>query len=158
MGMAAGIEARFPLLDSRLATVAVNLPYKYKVRFDLGARDKAHYFFRDKWIMRKVAERYVPADLFRQDKKPFPINAYAGERMHIDRAYFDDSFISNLFELGPNERRGFLERAPHWLKWKMLSLEVWAQVSVAGVPGHRVLEKLHRHVSLRNAEYAGYLR
>jgi asparagine synthase (glutamine-hydrolysing) len=157
MGMAASIEARFPLLDSRLAKVAINLPYNYKVRFDFGARDKAHYFFRDKWIMRKLAERYLPSSLFRQDKKPFPINAYAGQRMHIDPAYFDDSFISDLFELGLNERRRFLDRAPHWLKWKMLSLDVWARVSLATMPSDTVLEKLHQHVSLKNAEYAGYL-
>ena len=157
MGMAASIEARFPFLENRLAKLAVNMPYGSKIRFTLSARDENHYFFRDKWVMRKVAERYIPRDLFQQDKKPFPINAYAEERMRIAPSYFDRSFISELFELGQNEKAHFLERCPHWLKWKMLLLDVWADVSLNGTPREAVLGKLRRHVSLTNPEYAGFL-
>ena len=112
MGMAASIEARFPFLENRLAKLAVNMPYGSKIRFALSARDESHYFFRDKWVMRKVAERYLPPELFRQDKKPFPINVYAEERMRIAPAYFDRSFVSELFELGQNETAHFLNGAP----------------------------------------------
>jgi asparagine synthase (glutamine-hydrolysing) len=157
MGMAASIEARFPFLESRLAKLAVNMPYESKIRFALGARDRSHYFFRDKWVMRKVAERYVPPELFQQDKKPFPINAYAEERMQIAPAYFSRSFVSDVFELGQHEKAHFLERCPHWLKWKMLLLDVWADVSLNGTPRESVLDKLRRHVSLTNPEYAGFL-
>ena len=157
MGMAASIETRFPFLDSQLARLAVNMPYESKIRFALNARDKSHYFFRDKWIMRKVAERYVPRELFRQNKKPFPVNAYAEERMRIAPAYFDRSFISEWFELGRNEQAHFLERCPHWLKWKMLLLDVWADVSLNGRCRRSVLAKLRRHISVTNPEYAGFL-
>ena len=158
MGMAASIEARFPFLENRLAKLAVNMPYGSKIRFALSARDESHYFFRDKWVMRKVAERYLPPELFRQDKKPFPINAYAEERMRIAPAYFDRSFVSELFELGQNETAHFLERCPHWLKWKMLLLDVWAHVSLNGRCREPVLDKLRRHITLTNPEYGGFLR
>jgi asparagine synthase (glutamine-hydrolysing) len=158
MGMAASIEARFPFLENRLAKLAVNMPYDSKIRFALGARDDSHYFFRDKWVMRKVAERYVPRELVRQNKKPFPINAYAEERMRIAPAYFDRSFISELFELGRNENAHFLERCPHWLKWKMVLLDVWAHVSLNGTCREAMLGKLRQHISLTNPEYSGFLR
>ncbi len=157
MGMAASVEARFPFLDSRLARLAVNLPLRHKVRFSWTARDRAHYFFRDKWVARKVAERYIPPELFNQDKKPFPINAYSGQRMTIDPGYFRKSFVPQLFELGAREEQLFLERCPHWLKWKLLLLDVWAEVCLRQTPKAEVGDRLRRHVSLANAAYAGFL-
>jgi asparagine synthase (glutamine-hydrolysing) len=157
MGMAASVEARFPFLDSRLAKLAVNMPFDSKIRFTLSGRDEAHYFFRDKWVMRKVAERYVPKELSHRDKRPFPVNAYTADRMRIAPAYFDRSFISDLFELGQTEKAHFLERCPHWLKWKMVLLDVWAEVCLSGTCKEAVLNKLRQHISLTNPEYAGFL-
>ena len=157
MGMAASVEARFPFLDSRLVRLAVNMPYECKVRFSLAARDKAHYFLRDKWVIRKVAERYIPKELFQRDKKPFPINAYSERRMRIDPAYFDRSFITEIFELSRHQRAGLFERSPHWLKLKMLLLDVWAQVCLRGDPKEPVRNKLQEHISLSNPGYAEFL-
>jgi hypothetical protein len=47
-------------------------------------------------IVKEFGERYLPAELFRRSKKPFPINAYVGERMKIAPAYFERSFITDL--------------------------------------------------------------
>ena len=157
MGMAASIEARFPFLDTRLAKVAINLPSRHKVRFSWSARDKAHYLFRDKWVARQVAERYVPADLFNRDKKPFPVNAYSEHRMKIEAAFFEESFTTELFELGKEEHKIFVERAPHWLKWKMLLLDVWAHVCLRNLPKAAMVEKLRKHVTLSNPDHAGFL-
>jgi asparagine synthase (glutamine-hydrolysing) len=157
MGMAASVEARFPFLDTRLAKVAINLPYRHKVRFSWSARDKAHYLFRDKWVARQIAERYMPADLFKRDKKPFPINAYSDARMKIDPAFFEGSFVAELFELGKQEQKILGERAPHWLKWKMMLLDVWAHVCLRNLPKAAMIEKLRKHVTLSNPDYAGFL-
>ena len=156
MGMAAGVEARFPFLESKLAKVAINMPLRCKVRFSWSARDPAHYFFQDKWIVRKLAERYLPSQLFKQDKKPFPINAYTEQRMKISPEYFQGSFITELFELGESEEKIFFERSSHWLKWKMLLLDVWADVCLKGVPRPTVAEKLRKHISISNADYSGF--
>lgn len=157
MGMASSVEARFPFLDTRLAKLAINLPYRHKVKFSWSARDKAHYFFEDKWVARKVAERYVPRDLFKRDKKPFPVNAYSEERMKINPRFFEGSFVTEMFELGRDEQKLFFERAPHWLKWKMLLLDVWAHVCLKNLPKPLMVEKLRKHVSLSNQDYAGFL-
>ncbi|MEY2439702.1 MAG: hypothetical protein QOI34_1087, partial [Verrucomicrobiota bacterium] len=157
MGMAASVEARFPFLDTRLTKLAINLPRRHKIRFSWSARDKAHYLFRDKWVVRKVAERYLPANLSEQDKKPFPINAYSEERMTIDPEFFENSFIADTFELGREEQDLFFGRAPHWLKWKMLLLDVWAHVCLRNLPKADMVEKLQKHVKLSNPSYAGFL-
>jgi asparagine synthase (glutamine-hydrolysing) len=71
LGMAASIESRFPFLDSRLVKLAVNMPYRYKVRFSPAALQREHLFLRDKWVLRKVAERYLPAVLSQREETGF---------------------------------------------------------------------------------------
>ena len=158
MGMASSVEARFPFLCSPLARLAINMPYLMKVRFSLRAiEDRTHYLYQNKWVLRKVGERYLPAQLFRRDKRPWPINAYLGERMSIAPAYFSGSFIAELFQLGHNEERFLFSESPHGLRWKMLLLEVWAQLALQGCPAAAVLEKLRRHVSISSSSTRSFM-
>ena len=62
MSMAAGIEMRVPYLDNRLMDFAINLPLKYKIT---PAETK--------YLLKKVAERYLPKDIVYRSKKGFPI-------------------------------------------------------------------------------------
>jgi asparagine synthetase B (glutamine-hydrolysing) len=56
-----------------------------KVRFTLTAiDDPGHYFLRDKWILRKVAERYLPQALAYRKKRGFPVSAQ--DRLRITAA------------------------------------------------------------------------
>jgi asparagine synthase (glutamine-hydrolysing) len=153
MGMAAGIEARFPFLDSKMAKFALNLSHEYKVRFSLTARDKWHYFFENKWILRKVAERYLPRELSWGIKKPFPINAYAKQRMQIAPTYFNDSFVAELFELSARETQCLAENSPHSLKWKLLLLDVWGQLCLRMTSREAMLSQIRKHVSISNPGY-----
>jgi hypothetical protein len=77
--------------------------------------------------------------------------------MRIDPAYFDRSFITELFELSRDQRAWLFERAPHWLKLKMLLLDVWAQVCLRGDPKEAVGDKLRQHISVSNPGYAKFL-
>jgi asparagine synthase (glutamine-hydrolysing) len=158
MGMAASVEARFPFLDTRLAKLAINMPYNVKIRFSPRAwEDPSHYLFQNKWVLRKVAERYLPAALFRRDKRPFPINAYAPARLRINPAYFEQSAISEIFELNGKEMGWMMERCPHDLKFKMLLFDVWAQLSLKDVSREAVLAKLQNHLAVTNPEYKAFL-
>jgi len=47
--MHASLEARVPFLDQRVVEFAFRLPPEWKVRF-----------FKGKWILRKLAEKYLP--------------------------------------------------------------------------------------------------
>jgi asparagine synthase (glutamine-hydrolysing) len=151
MGMSASIEARFPLLDSRLAKVALNMPYRHKIRFSLTARDPRHPFVCDKWVIRKVADRYMPRELSRREKKSFPINAYSPERLRIAPAFFKQSFIQDLFGLSANALSCLVENSAPDLRWKLLLLEVWGQVCLRQLAKDPVTTRLRDHVTLANA-------
>ena len=62
MSMAHSIEMRSPFLDLELIKFAINLPNKYKFKF-----------FRRKYILKKVAERYLSKDIIYRKKMGFPI-------------------------------------------------------------------------------------
>jgi asparagine synthase (glutamine-hydrolysing) len=147
LGMAASIEARFPFLDSRLVKLAINMPYRCKVRFSPTVLEREHLFLRDKWVLRKVAQRYLPALLSRRKKRGFPINAHA--RMDIANEFFEGSFVAELFDLDRRATRYLVEHAGRELKRRLLHLDVWAHVCLYNAPRNAILTKLRKHVSVR---------
>jgi asparagine synthase (glutamine-hydrolysing) len=147
LGMAASIEARFPFLDTQLVRLAVNMPYNVKVRVSPTTLERAHLFLRDKWLLRKVAERYLPPALARRQKRGFPIGAAA--RMHIAPGLLDNSFVANLLELGTNETRFLFEQASRQLRLRLLHLDVWGRVCLEGVPLEDERARLQKYVSLQ---------
>ncbi len=62
MSMGVGVEMRVPFLDNRLIDFSLNLPVKYQVSW-----------FQSKYILKKVAERYLPKDIVCRAKKGFPL-------------------------------------------------------------------------------------
>ena len=146
MGMAASIESRFPFLDSELVKLAINLPPKCKIRLTTSMKNRKHFFYNNKWIIRKIADRYLPRELSQRPKKGFPVNAY--RRMKISSKYFLDSYVANLFELSKNEIEYLLNNSPHNLKLKLMQLEVWAQVFLENTQKHMIINKLQNHVSI----------
>ena len=148
MGMAASIESRFPFLDTQLVKLAVNLSYNCKIRFSPTALEREHPFFRDKWMLRKVAERYLPRALSHRPKKPFPVNAYSAKRMRIAPAFFDQSYVTELLGLSSRTTRYLLEKAEHDLKLKLLQLEVWAHVCVHNLPANALVTRLREYLSI----------
>ena len=151
MGMAASIESRFPFLDTELVKVALNIPYKYKIRFSPMSFDRNHVFFRDKWILRKVGDRYLPRTLSQREKKPFPVNAYSQRRMRISPRFFENSLIGELFGLSSSEIKYLIEKATHDLKLKLVHLEVWSHVCLNDFPKESINGRLRDHLSVISA-------
>jgi asparagine synthase (glutamine-hydrolysing) len=60
MSMAASLEARVPFMDHRLVEMAASIPSRFKIR---GRNLKA--------VLKKLAERYVPAGCIYREKKGF---------------------------------------------------------------------------------------
>lgn len=147
LGMATSIEARFPFLDSRLVRLAVNMPYKLKVRFSPSAVAQGRYFLRDKWVLREVAARYLPPELAYRKKMGFPTNAQY--RMKIRPELFAGSFVADLFGLTDREVRHLLERGSQQLRLRLLHLEMWARVCLEGPPIDRMSSRLRDHVSMQ---------
>jgi asparagine synthase (glutamine-hydrolysing) len=145
--MAASIEARFPFLDSRLVKLAINMPYQYKVRFSPQVLEAEHLFLRDKWVLRKVADRYLPAVLSQRKKRGFPTNAH--HRMDIAAGFFEESLIADLFDLDRRANRYLIDHADRELKRRLLHLEVWAHVCLHDAPRNKILTKLRNHITVR---------
>jgi len=147
LGMAASIESRFPFLDSRLVKLAINIPYQYKVRFSPTVLEPEHLFLRDKWVLRKVADRYLPAVLSQRKKRGFPTSAHS--RMDIPTEFFDESFVADLFDLDRRAIRYLIDHADRGLKRRLLHLEVWAHVCLHDAPRNKILAKLRNHITVR---------
>jgi asparagine synthase (glutamine-hydrolysing) len=145
MGMASSIEARFPFLSEDLVKTAINLPYDKKIRLSLNVWEKEHPFLRDKWCLRKVADRYLPKALSQRKKWPFTATAY--RRMKIPQAYFKGSFVADYFELTQPELDYLLENAEQKLKIKLLKLNVWGEVCLGNAPLEATRRKLQAHLS-----------
>lgn len=144
MGMAASVESRFPFLDSQLVKMAVNMPYECKIRFSVTALDSNHYFFRDKWIIRKVAERYLPREICTRPKGKFRVDAF--QQFTISPHLFNKSFVSELFGLSSSETRYLAEKASKDLRLKLMHLETWSRVCLNNEPKDTMVRKLRDHV------------
>jgi asparagine synthase (glutamine-hydrolysing) len=146
LGMAASIEARFPYLDHDVVRAAVNLPYEYKIRPSLTALDRAHPFLRDKWVVRKVADRYIPRALSQRKKLGFPVNAY--ERMRITPAFFKGGFVADLYRLSEPALLHLLDNADRLFQVRLLMLEVWGRLFFQGAREAELVAELLRHTAI----------
>jgi asparagine synthase (glutamine-hydrolysing) len=137
MGMAAGIEARFPFLDEKLVETAINLPYRHKIRFSPFVWVKNHPLVRDKWVIRRVADRYLPKNLSQRPKWGFTVTAF--DRMRIRKEFFKGAFVCDLFKLNSSEFDYLFETADQALKVKLMMLEAWGQIFIedVGLPAVR---------------------
>jgi asparagine synthase (glutamine-hydrolysing) len=151
MGMMASIECRFPFLDNNLVRTGINSPYRDKIRFSPGSADPTHPWYSDKWIIRKVGERYLPKSLTEREKKPFWVDAYGQGRLKVNDGYFSNSFVEDTFHLSANEKAFLLENADHDLRVKLMQLEVWADVCLRGESQGASLNRLKNHVSIAEA-------
>jgi asparagine synthase (glutamine-hydrolysing) len=91
--MAWGIEARVPFLDHRLVDLALNLPDHLKVVAGQG-----------KWILRKLAERYLPPAVVHREKHGFsvPLSVwFRGELRGFVRDVLDPAALRRVGVFAP---------------------------------------------------------
>lgn len=123
MSMAHGLEVRVPLLDHQLLEWEMSLPLN--MRFKDG---------RGKYLLRKVAERYLPADILQPRKQGFTIPI--GEWLRGDLGQWAESlFTSDTFKqrgVFKTERVLALLRLHQSGKfelghriWSLIVLEMW---------------------------------
>jgi asparagine synthase (glutamine-hydrolysing) len=122
--MAHSLEGRSPLLSKELLEYAPTIPDKYKIA---GKQTK--------YVLRKLAEKYLPGELVNQPKRGFeiplkkwvdgqlktmigdyimPANAYC--RHFIDGSFLDDVW-NRKTKVGDEKRAKMI--------WTLFALEVW---------------------------------
>jgi asparagine synthase (glutamine-hydrolysing) len=117
--MGASVECRVPFLDHRLVHDCINLPMGYRV----GARA-------NKWVLKRVAGRYLDAGLVERKKMgfPLPLADYVRPLASID--LFAGGFCEQ--ELGLR-RRGLERMVDGWERWVyaffgLVTLEIWGRL------------------------------
>jgi asparagine synthase (glutamine-hydrolysing) len=128
MTMAASIEGRVPFLDHKLVEFAASLPPEMKVK---GLERK--------YLLKKVAEKWLPRELVYRKKKGFPMpigNWFRGEardflRDHVNpqtiknRAIFDVNAIECLLKEHENESKDHST-----FLWTLLNIEIWYRLFI----------------------------
>lgn len=99
--MAASLEARAPLLDTRIYDFAWSLPLNYKIRDGRG-----------KWLLRQVLKRHVPESLFDRPKQGFSVPVGAWLRGPL-REWAED-----LLSEARLNNHGLLDAAPIRAAWR----------------------------------------
>ncbi len=147
MGMAASIEARFPFLDHAMVKLAVNMPAKYKLHHSPFVFEKAHPFMRDKWVVRKVADRYMPKGLSQRIKIGFWTTIF--QRLTVSPRIFDGSFVTDLFEITSSQMDTVFEAGDQDLQMRLLHLDIWGRVCFGGDDPDVHVSRLREHTSIR---------
>ena len=146
MGMAASIEARFPFLDHRVARFGVNLPRRFKLRTSPLVFEKAHPFVRDKWVVRAVADRYVPKDLSQRIKIGFWTTVF--QRLKISPSYLGGSPLGDVLHLSQRQLEDSFDDAGNDLRLRLLLCDVWLRTSFGGEGEDTATARLRDHVTI----------
>ena len=134
--MGASVECRVPFLDHRVVHKSINLPIDYRV----GARA-------DKWILKRIARRYIPVDLIGRRKMGFPLPLADYVRPLASLDFFADGFCEQ--ELG-FDRRGLRQLVDDWERWVhfffgLVTLEIWGRLHFRHESIEAIEEQIQRH-------------
>ena len=123
--MAASLEVRVPLLDHRVVELAWRMPPSMKYRNGVS-----------KWILRRILERYVPAELIDRPKAGFaiPIQSWLrGPLRDWAEALLDERRLreDGIFDAGAVRRRWseYVDAARPWHEslWGVLMFQAWKE-------------------------------
>lgn len=124
-----GQEARSPFLDVGLLELAARIPIRVKLRR-----------FRQKYLLRRLAERWLPSDVVRRPKQAFsvplgqwirgpllPLFSALLRSERFDRGFFERQEVERLLQ---EHKEG---RADHGQRlWLLLLFELWARMFIDG--------------------------
>ena len=130
--MANSIEARVPLLDHELVEFAAKLPTSMKLNGKVR-----------KYLLKKVAGRYIPDEIIHRKKQGFPIPIDTWLRNEVRpavndmlapdrvkrRGLFDPQFVSRLVR---EHETSFADHS--LLLWGLMSIEQWMERYIDSAP------------------------
>ena len=140
MTMAHSLEMRSPFLDHKLVEYLAAFPSRLKIQ--------GH---RTKYILRRLAEDYLPRDIVSRQKQGFmfPIAYwFRGDLSEfIERSLLNSHFVQEgLFRRESivrliEEHRS--QRVDHHVRlWMLLNLELWHQLYIEGIKQNTLTERL----------------
>jgi asparagine synthase (glutamine-hydrolysing) len=134
VAMANGVEGRFPFLDHRIVEFANSLPQSLKLRS----------LQRDKYVVRKAAERYLPPEIAKRPKFP-----YRAPIQDIFRSKAFERFRDLLSDTSLKESGLFIPKAAEKLLGKALSGTMNSEMEQMALMGI-VTTQLWHHLFIKN--------
>ncbi len=116
MGMMASIENRVPYLENSIIHYALNLPFKYKI---------AHN--ESKFILKKVAEKYLPREVIYREKRGFPVPWW--NYIEYNEDLFENGFVEDFFSV-PRHILQNLCMNDKYLLFKLINIEIWGRIFI----------------------------
>ncbi len=131
--MSQSIEARVPYLDHKLVEYVFSLPEKFKIDGNIVDLKNS----KEKYILRKVAEKYLPLDIVYRKKRGFmlpmddvlkankeKVRAYVHESSSISRKLLSSDYIDYLFEPSLLKAQN---TSKEYMLWRLFLLEIWVK-------------------------------
>lgn len=146
MGMATGVEARFPFLDEDLIRFGVNLPVSAKLAVRGRFGSPKHPFVQDKAIIRQLAARRLPPPVAMRPKAGFP--TYGHQHVRLGPAFWTDGYVVDLLALPASALSHLDTAADPYLVAKLASVEVFGRLFARGDEISTVSAHLERHARL----------
>jgi asparagine synthase (glutamine-hydrolysing) len=140
MSMACSLEVRSPFVDPRVVEFAASLPADMKLR---GRRLK--------YLLRRVAKRYLPPEIVRRPKQGFgfPVGLWMRRDLKplVESRLGDSRLVAaGVFRAEPVARllREHMEgRVDHSYRlWLLLNLEIWHEIYIEGRRAEQVAAAL----------------
>lgn len=126
MGMMSSIEARFPFLDENIIKFAINLPSKFKIGRTAKFHNYKHPFLMDKWIVRKMAEKYLPNELVNKKKNGFPM--FGHKFVKIRKGFFENGWVADSLGLNRKTQEFFINTQDPYHVAKLASVEIFGRL------------------------------
>jgi asparagine synthase (glutamine-hydrolysing) len=123
MGMISSIEVRFPFLHEDVIKFAINLPLEYKTRWTTKLHNKKHPFITDKWIVREISKKYLPADLVSKKKNGLPIDGL--NNLKFKKDFFKNGYIAENLKLDDTALNYLIENENPYFIGKLASVELF---------------------------------
>jgi asparagine synthase (glutamine-hydrolysing) len=129
MCMMASIEARVPFIENDLVSFALNLPTEFKIKKQ-----------ETKYLLKKVAERYIPYDNVYRKKSGFPV-PWEAYLQKIPVRFFENGFLCQYLNISYSALKNWLAEDKILLGLS-LSIEIWGRIFVFGESTKDVKENM----------------
>lgn len=136
--MAASIEARVPYLDHKLVEFVYSLPAEFKLKGGWFSGQSVN----EKYILREVAKRYLPAEFLTEKKRGFmlPLKEVLQSNLNKvkDYAFSSQALIgqivprATLEDLFRPSNFGPINTQKEYFLWRIFLFEVWHQNLLRG--------------------------
>ena len=129
--MANGVEPRVPYLDYQLVEFVTSLPVSYKLKGPIFN----HWSAWEKTILRSVAEKYLPEEIYSRKKRGFMLSMI--DTLNADKGYVKSRIYKNedvitkvitqehLSWLFTESKNKLISDQKEFMTWRLLLFSVW---------------------------------